>query len=476
MTLRALPLILLVGAASTAAASAPAQDKAEREADMFGDAAAPVDAPPPADAPEASREDALFGDAPSSSETPAPAPSVLEQVDDFLDVGGTLFLRTNLSWREDEAFDEAPLTAPSLLDAYMDVRPTDRVRGFAQLRLAYDYTVKAGDTDAFGKEQKAFELLLDQAWLKFDLGRVVYVTAGKQRIRWGTGRFWNPTDFINQTTRDSLDFFDTRSGVDLLKLHFPFEALGWNLYLLGVMGGIDSLEQSGVAARAEIVVGEMELALSTLVKQDAPLKVGGDVSFGLWLFDLRAEGTLQRGLEGKYWDGELDFEEGIVPEEVDTEGEWFFRGVAGGDVSLKYSDQDSLILGGEYFFNQVGYASAELYPWLALNGGFTPLYLGRHYVAGYAVLQGPWTWDEATFTLSTLANLSDLSVLSRLDFSLLMLNYITLNTFVGVHWGNVGEMRLGLEIDPLPFVPGLEDGLVVPTQMVDAGVALRVAF
>lgn len=44
------------------------------------------------------------------------------------------------------------------------------------------------------------------------------------------------------------------------------------------------------------------------------------------------------------------------------------------------------------------------------------------------------------------------------------------------YWGNVGEMRLGLEIDPLPFVPGPEDGLVVPTQMVDAGVALRVAF
>jgi hypothetical protein len=57
-----------------------------------------------------------------------------------------------------------------------------------------------------------------------------------------------------------------------------------------------------------------------------------------------------------------------------------------------------------------------------------------------------------------------------------MLNYLTLNTYVAGHWGEVGEMRLGLEIDPLPFVPGLEEGLVVPTQVLDAGVALRVAF
>ena len=469
------PILSLTLAFSLAGPAALAQDKVEREAEMFGgDDQTP--APEAADAGTA-RDDAIFGDAPAG-DAPAPAavPSVLEQVDDFLDVGGTLFLRGNLNVREDEAFDEAPVSAPSLIDAYMDVRPTDRVRGFAQLRLSYDFTVQEGDKDLFGNERKPFEILLDQAWLKFDLGRVAYVTAGKQRIRWGTGRFWNPTDFINQSTRDSLDFFDTRTGVDLLKLHFPFEALGWNLYLLGVLGGIDSLEQSGVAARAEIVVGEMELALSTLVRQDAPLKIGADASFGLWLFDLRAEGTLQRGLEGKYWEGDLDFEEAVFPEEVDTDGEWFFRGVAGGDVSIKYSDQDSLIVGGEYFFNQVGYDSAELYPWLALNGGFTPFYLGRHYVAAYALLQGPWTWDEASFTVSTIANLSDLSVISRLDFSLLMLNYLSLNTYVAGHWGEVGEMRLGLEIDPLPFVPGLEDGLVVPTQVVDAGVALRVAF
>lgn len=469
------PILSLTLAFSLAGPAALAQDKVEREAEMFGgDDQTP--APEAADAGTA-RDDAIFGDAPAG-DAPAPAavPSVLEQVDDFLDVGGTLFLRGNLNVREDEAFDEAPVSAPSLIDAYMDVRPTDRVRGFAQLRLSYDFTVQEGDKDLFGNERKPFEILLDQAWLKFDLGRVAYVTAGKQRIRWGTGRFWNPTDFINQSTRDSLDFFDTRTGVDLLKLHFPFEALGWNLYLLGVLGGIDSLEQSGVAARAEIVVGEMELALSTLVRQGAPLKIGADASFGLWLFDLRAEGTLQRGLEGKYWEGDLDFEEAVFPEEVDTDGEWFFRGVAGGDVSIKYSDQDSLIVGGEYFFNQVGYDSAELYPWLALNGGFTPFYLGRHYVAAYALLQGPWTWDEASFTVSTIANLSDLSVISRLDFSLLMLNYLSLNTYVAGHWGEVGEMRLGLEIDPLPFVPGLEDGLVVPTQVVDAGVALRVAF
>jgi hypothetical protein len=36
--------------------------------------------------------------------------------------------------------------------------------------------------------------LLDQMWIRFDILETVFVTAGKQHVRWGTGRFWQPTD------------------------------------------------------------------------------------------------------------------------------------------------------------------------------------------------------------------------------------------------------------------------------------------
>jgi hypothetical protein len=480
--------IALAGFALAFAVEVRAQDPsdedptASREEQMFGEA--PPETPDPAPqanepAPGAARDDAIFGDEDADQRRLDPAvesPGLMERAEQALVVGGQLFLRLNGQLREEQTLGEMPLTSPSLADVFMDVRPTDRLRGFAQVRFTYDFTVDEGERNLFGQEQQQFQLLLDQLWVKLDLGRVAYVTAGRQRIRWGTGRFWNPTDFVNQDIRNSVDFFDQRLGVNLLKVHFPFEQLGWNLYLIGSFDGIDTLDDSGVGARGEFLFGETELAISTLVKKDAPLRVGIDASAGIWLFDVRAEATLQRGLGRRRFEGELDFSEGRFPVEVDTDDDWFFQGVFGGDLTLKYTDQDTIILGGEYFYNQTGYADAKLYPFLALNGAFVPLYLGQHYVGLYAVAPGPFRFNETNLTLSTLANLSDGSALTRLDVQQTVLTYLTFNVFAAAHWGRQGELKLGFEIPPIPGVPALANGLVIPTEIVDVGLAMRISL
>ena len=446
-----------------------AQD--EREADMFGGNDAEK---PPHETAREGPDEVRPEPTPDERDFAPPQAGLLSDQDNALALGGQLFLRLNGSFSEDQTVGTLPLSSPSLVDFFADVRPNDRVRGFAQVRLNYDFTVVEGDADFLGNERVPFELLLDQLWVKLDLGRVVFITAGRQRIRWGTGRFWNPTDFINTDVRNSIDFFDQRLGVNLLKVHFPFEQLGWNLYLIGTLDNVDAPEEAGVAARAEFLFGEVELAVSTLVKKDAPLRLGLDASAGLWLFDLRAETTIQRGLGRPKFAGELDFAARVFPEQVDTDGDVFFQGVFGADLTLKYTDQDSVIMGAEYFYNQAGYANAELYPFLALNGAFTPLFLGQHYVAGYAVLPQPFAFNDTSFTLSTIANLSDKSVLSRLDVQHTVLTYLTFNVFAGYHWGNIGELRLGFETPPVP--PLLPEGFVLPTQIVDVGVALRLAL
>jgi hypothetical protein len=474
----AVAVTLLVAFVATPAARA--DDESEREDAMFGDSEAREEEMfgDSEVGEEESREDDMFGDD-STAGPPSAATfggDLLSDLDDALEVGGDLFSRAQVAWAEDRSLAEATLTAPSFLGAYLDVRPSERVRGFGRVRLDYDFTVEPGSTDVFGQPREPLQLLLDQAWVKFDLGQIVYVTAGRQSIRWGTGRFWNPSDFVNQRTRDSLDFFDTRTGIDLLKVHVPFEEFGWNLYVLGVFGGVDVIKETGLAARAEILLGEMELSFSTLLRNDAPLKLGADVSLGLWVFDLKAEATLQRGLDVPRYEGEVDLPAGTLPEAVDSDYEWYARIVTGGDVQIKYSDQDTIILGGEYFYNHAGYDGAELYPFLALSGAFTPFYLGRHYAAAYAALPQPLSLNDMTFTASTLMNLSDLSVLSRLDYSLELLTYLTFNAFVAVHYGQPGELKLGIEIPPIPQVPQLAQGLDIPTQFLDAGVALRIAF
>jgi hypothetical protein len=504
-------LFALLGAQTPASAEAPPApgDHVDHdEASMFaGDSAptAPTEgsaaAPKPDGGPhddgshdEGSHDEgAMFGDdaastsSASASTTSASASSVsststatdsglLARSESALTLGGQLFLRFNGAFREDTPVDEGAVTAPSLIDAFADVRPNDRVRGFAQLRFSVDPTVVDGDVNAFGAAQSPFDLRLAQAWTKFDLGRVAYVTVGRQRIRWGTGRFWNPSDFINQEVRNSVDFFDQRVGVDIVKVHFPFEQLGWNLYLIGLVNGLDVVGDTGLAARAEFVVGEAELALSSFVQHDAPLRLGADASAGIGLFDVRGEAVLSRGLGRKLFKGDLDFKNGTLPEEVDTDDDWFFQGVVGAEASFKYTDTDTFSVGAEYFYNQAGYTSAKIYPFLFLNGGYVPLYTGMHYGAAYVFVPGPFMWDDVNFTLSTLGNLSDRSFLTRFDVQWVILQYLTVNTFVAGHWGSIGEFKLGIDIPPIPGVPQLADGFRLENELVDVGVAARVNF
>src|SRR6185503_115229 len=127
-------------------------------------------------------------------------------------------------------------------------------------------------------------VVLDQLWLNFDIGRAVFVTAGRQHVKWGVSRFWNPNDLLHADRRDSLAQFDARVGESLVKLHVPWEQAGWNLYALALLenpGRSDTVGSIGGAARAEAVFGTAELGLDTVVRRNARSRFGGDLSAGL---------------------------------------------------------------------------------------------------------------------------------------------------------------------------------------------------
>jgi len=116
--------------------------------------------------------------------------------------------------------------------------------------------------------------------------------------------------------------------------------------------------------------------------------------------------------------------------------QWILQGVAGADVEIRYDDQgDTILLGAEYFYNDYGYKTSKLYPWLAAAGQFNPLTVGRHYVAVYATMLAPFDWDDTSFILSGLGNLSDLSFLARFDYRVTFLRRISFNAYVTGHFG-----------------------------------------
>jgi hypothetical protein len=506
-----------VAAALLAAAAAAAQDRPSEE-ELFGAPAA--EAPPPesgasrergagrpdeAAPPRDGLEAELFGAQGSPNALPPPPEGIVpKDRDDPLRLGGQLYLRAVSTWNDGVDPGDWTLAAPSLLDVYLDARPNERVRAFALGRMAYDATLEGVDAALPAAADPALEdffraqsggnpdAMLDQLWVNFDVGRRVFVTAGRQHVKWGVGRFWNPTDYLHAAPRDPLAVFDRRTGTTLVKLHLPWEARGWNAY--GILALEDTgagprptrrLGALGAGGRAEVVLGTVELGADALVRDGREPRFGLDVSLGVWELDLYAEAALRSGGTVERW----RLAPGPAPtlERIDHDG-LTPQVVAGATWSAKYSDEDVVTVGAEWFWDDTGYRDAAIYPYLlavpSLQPGapspFSPFYLGRHQAALFATLPAPGSWNDTTFTLSALGNLSDRSFVVRLDHSVLALTYLRVETFVAGHLGERGGVyRFALDPAFLSAVPAEQREALGPIDrppVLDVGVALRVSL
>ena len=411
----------------------------------------------------------MFGSGPSS-DAEFQAEEVLKETNDTLVIGGRAFLGVNYNIQRDAQPSDYTINSPNLIDVYLDAQPNDDVRTYIRGRLLYDPSQTDGQTDFLGREEVSTRVQLQQMWLKFNIDRKIFATVGRQPLKWGSSRFWNPSDFVNLSIRDPLAVFDQRFGPSLIKLHYPIESLGWNFYAIATMDNVKKSDDVGGAVRGEFLFGNTEIALSTLAKKNQPLRMAFDISTAVWDLDFRFEGTVQHGLQTPFYrriEGADPF--GSI-ETYSREDEWLFQWVAGADVTIQYSDEDSISLGVEYFSNDAGYEDASLYPLLALRGQFQPFYLGQHYIAGYMFLANPGSWNDSSFIGSIVGNLSDESYVARLDYRVLLMTFLTMNVFATYHMGQRGEFKFGISVPPLGGVPGLEQGFELLPPTLDLGV------
>jgi hypothetical protein len=456
-------------------------------------------------------EAAIFGGAkaavePSPSETvETPAAPAVGPADP-LKIGGMLYLRAQSTGLQNDALDRWAMSAPSLLDAYLDARPNQRVRGFVLLRTNFDLSMpeqgaampsdrqaeQPGSSSLLPPRTGGTRLLFDQLWLRFDINRTVFVTAGRQHDRWGTARFWTPTDFLHPNRRNPLDVFDARTGSTMLKLHLPWEARSWNFYGYAIAPTADqspTLGKIAAAARLEMLLDSTEIGAGIVVQRGRTPKLAFDVSTALFDFDVYGELALRDSREvGRV---RIDRnrgagQEGETPPSLAAAVERAFplaavhgmasQVVAGLSYSRRYNDNDVVSVGVEYFNNGLGYDSPAHYlgvvlprtqPLIEAPGFF---YLGRNYAALFVSLPAPYSWNNTTFILSTLGNLTDRSFVTRLDYSLVVLTHLRFEAFAGVRYGAFdGEFRFGhrnVDIAGIAFSN--------PPAMVDVGVALRV--
>jgi hypothetical protein len=534
-------LVSLAVVAWATAAWAHGQSDRPSEQEMFGGGGGATPAPPPAPGPAAPAPPAPAPPAPLPSAPPeAPVPPAaagegtardqallgnssgeVQHLSDYvapdnpLQIGGQVYLRAQTTAYQGQKPADWSLSAPDLIDAYFDGRPNPRVRAFVLGRVGFDPTLppnlapsavglagggalSAGSATGFStfSNTRGPTTVLDQMWIRFDVLETVFITAGKQHNHWGTGRFWQPTDYLHPIKRNPLDVFDARPGTSMVKLHVPWEDRGWNFYGYGVFedpnNPTPTLRQVAGALRAELVLAGVEVGLDTYLQKDHNPRYGIDLSSGIGDFDVYADVGIQPGSNFVHYFA--------TPQpEINTFSGYETQAVGGINYSRRYNDNDMWTAGVEYFYNNAGYSSASSYadaiscvasasnpllglPPCSIN---TPLsspfavlpffYLGRHYGAVFISLPAPYSWNYTTFTLSTLGNLSDGSYISRLDYAVTILTHLSLEAFIGVHYGNGGgEFRFKL---PDNLQPLLSAATNRPTPnaypVLDLGVALR---
>ena len=461
-----------------AAAGKRAEARVKVEAGTEKTAAQPAATPDETTAPVASglssqgeavsRDDALLGGADAASSVDLTDGTAAHT--NPLTVGGLLYLRSVWRAAHGNSVRNGVLSAPSLAEVFLDGQPNDRVRGMVRARLRYDPTYGRVQPGAYpGATSTNPSVLLDQFWIKFDIARSVFLTIGKQHNRWGVGRFWQPTDFLQPVRRSPTATFDERTGVNAIKLHIPWESAGWNFYGVALLEGggrfVNRLDRVLAGGRMEILLGAMEVGIDALFSKDAKPRVGVDASVGFGPFDFYVDAGFRASSEQVRWVR-------VQPEDTSFTNPAQFRAaepaniagvgteaVFGTSAEISYGAGDAVVLGGEYFYRSFGYDDKRVYPWLALGpylypsqfsgAPFTPFYVGRYYAALFASLPSPGSWDDVTFTLTNISNLSDHTYVSRIDFALTVLNDLRFEVFGEAYYGERGgEFQLDLSVPP----------------------------
>ena len=114
------------------------------------------------------------------------------------------------------------------------------------------------------------------------------ITAGRQRIAWGTGFIWNPTDILNPVNPTTIER-DEEGGVDALYVVVPLGPLS---QIEGVWAAGRSAGLSSYAARASFNTGDYDIAFMGGFFRESWV-FGGDIAGYLGDAGLRSEWAIR---------------------------------------------------------------------------------------------------------------------------------------------------------------------------------------
>jgi len=192
---------------------------------------------------------------------------------------------------------------------------------------------------------------LRQGYAQYWWGTGCGVRAGKQRVAWGSGFVWNPTNRL-EPAKNPVNASLEQEGVWAARMDVvPASWVG--LVLVATRGdtnvgdlpfGAAPAKSDAGALRVRFLVSDTDLAFVFSGGQERPSLLGFDVARDVGPFSLHAEGSVYQGAE-------------IPPARSD---QTFFRIVTG---ALRVIGETSLAF--EYFYNGEGYDDSQMAAYLA---------------------------------------------------------------------------------------------------------------
>lgn len=414
-----------------------------------------------------------------------------------LQIGGRLELRTSFARREDETVAKSAVSQLRQADLYFDSRPLPNLRTFLRARwreqtgagltggTAGTVPIATPETPTPGNgpggrgsatastSNNGVRQDIDELWVKWDQDDRVFWTVGKQHLKWGSARFWNPTDFTAVEVRDPIEVFDRRLGQNLIKLHVPSEKQAFNFYAVGQFDEAEQLDGVRGGLRAEIAFfGQGELAVTAYGKPGGAHRLGLDVSSALGPFDVYVEGAQMRHEMQTTYEGEIDESGQQLPTAKEQRAEVLSQVVGGIARQWQYNSTDSLTIGIESFYNELGYSDRKLQLYAMLRGGARPLYAARRYAAMYLLLPTPFSLNNTTLRLSSLKNGTDGTRLTNITATWSLFKQANVEVFANRCDGDYGEFCLRVP----EVYRSLAPNLPVSRTLLSVGAGISTAF
>ncbi len=354
---------------------------------------------------ERASEADMFGD----STSVAIPETKLDKIEKKLQVGGHFATQADFYLRDDFPLKDTAVSNPNILFLYLDSKLERDARVFARVRAFYDPTGTSGGGGAgnfsnpYGaRGSKNVKASLQELKYSANIDQKIFLTVGRQKVKYGAAKFFNPTDFLNS---QPLNFFlpsDERPGIDMVKAHIPSGVA--NFYAAKMVGNLASSgNPAGSYFRGEVAydgggdfLGSGEISVSGFFPRGQPDRVGFDISQAVGDFDIYFEGATGKN----------------------SAGDWKSVYSMGAGREIRYADRASNILSlqGEFFYAKK--------------------------VAEYGIfslsLPEPGSLKDVTIANTNLYSFLDKSGLSRLDMVYTITPEINGMIYAAAHWGRLG--------------------------------------